>query len=242
MKWPMNHEELPDDFDDDDPFSDAPRAPKMSAASATAASTRDETKSAKSEDDAETPLAEILESNTQNWTAQCRALHCAPPFGSFVRAPEDDRREVIYGVVSRIATEPIDATRRPLALWTREDEMPSRHPQIGKLLRTVFEVRSIGWGRDGKISRSLPHQPPRLHTFVLPCLPDDVRRFTDDVSWTRLLLESGEGDELLVAACREAVRAHHGDMAYKVKLGRELAKPLRADYHRLRDVLSRVEN
>ena len=231
----MNHEELPDDFDDDDPFAEPPKA--RPAAISAAASTRDETKS---ED--ETPLAEILESNTQSWTAQCRALHCAPPFGSFVRAPEDDRREVIYGVVSRISTEPIDATRRPLALWTSEDEMPSRHPQIGKLLRTVFEVHSIGWGKEGKISRSLPHQPPRLHTFVLPCLPDDVRRFTDEVSWTRLLIESGESDELLVAACREAVRAHHGDMAYKVKLGRELAKPLRADYHRLRDVLARVEN
>lgn len=245
----MNHEEnFEDDDFGDDPFAEFTVPHAVSAPAQSAASTRevnnangDTDKSPTRNEVAAAALAEILESNTHTWTAQCRALHCAPPFGSFVRAPEDDRREVIYGVVARISTEPIDASRRPFALWTSEDEMPSRHPQIGKLLRTVFEVKSVGWGKDAHIARALPHQPPRLHTFVLPCSSEDVRLFTADVSWTRLLLESGEGDELLVAACREAVRAHNNDMAYKVQLGRALATPLRADYHRLRAILARLD-
>ena len=43
-------------------------------------------------------------------------------------------------------------------------------------------------------------------------------------------------------ANREAVRAHDNDMTYKVQLGRALATPLRADYHRLRAILSRLES
>jgi hypothetical protein len=196
------------------------------------------------------PAAEILESSTVGWVAQCRELHCAPPFGSFVRAPEDDRRIVIYGVVSHIETLPFDAGRRPLALWTREEEMDSRHPQIGKLLRTVFHARCIGWsqsaGAGGDIVQSLPPQPPRLHSFTLPCSTDDVRRFTRDTNFVRLLFDSGTGtdastDELLVAVCREAIRAHGGDTEYAVRLGQALAVPLRADYHRLRALLARLK-
>jgi hypothetical protein len=83
----------------------------------------------------------------------------------FVRArTEDERRAVVYGVVSHIETVPFDASRRPSALWTSEDEMDARHPQIGKLLRTTFAARSIGWSESGPIIYSLPQQPPRLHS------------------------------------------------------------------------------
>ncbi len=48
-------------------------------------------------------------------------------------------------------------------------------------------------------------------------------------------------DELLVAVCREAVRAHGNDTGYRIQLGQALALPLRADYHRLRALLARLE-
>jgi hypothetical protein len=190
------------------------------------------------------PSAEVLESSTAGWTAQCKALHCAPPFGSFIRAPDatnDPHRAVIYGVVSHIVTEPFDASRRPLALWTREDEMERRHPQIGKLLRTVFEARCIGWDDKGFLRQSLPPQPPRLHSFVLSCAPDEVLRLTERTSFVRLLIDNlVPNDELLVAACREAVEVRNGDSDYMLKLGQELVAPLRGDYHRLRNLLSRI--
>jgi hypothetical protein len=189
-------------------------------------------------------LAEVLESNTAGWTAQCRDLHGAPDFGSFVRAPDatdDPSRAVIYGVVSHIATEPFDASRRPLALWTREDEMDRRHPQIGKLLRTVIEARCIGWNKSGKIMQSLPPLPPRLHSFVLPCPAEEIRQLTERTSFVRLLIDNlVPNDELLVAACREAVKAHNNDTDYMLRLGQELVAPLRGDYHRLRNLLSRI--
>ena len=76
---------------------------------------------------------------------------------------------------------------------------------------------------------------------------EDVRRFTMRFDWVRLLMDSSatagaSADELLVAVCREAVRAHENDMTYKVQLGRDLATPLRADYHRLRAILARLES
>jgi hypothetical protein len=193
------------------------------------------------------PLAEILESSTVGWLAQCRELHCAPPFGSFVRAPEDERRAIIYGVVSHIETVPFDASRRPLALWTREDELPQKHPQIGKLLRTTFTARCVGWSEGGNFVCALPQQPPRLHSFVLPCEDDEVRRFTEKLTWIRPLLENSSpggasSDELLIAACREAVRVNRDNPRYVVRLGQELALLLRADYLRLRTVLSRISS
>lgn len=195
----------------------------------------------------ETPLAEILESSTVSWLAQCRELHCAPAFGSFVRAPEDERRAIIYGVVSHIETVPFDASRRPLALWTSEDELPQKHPQIGKLLRTTFTARCVGWSQNGHFVCALPQQPPRLHSFVLPCDDQEVRNFTQSMDWIRPLLENSSpggasSDELLIAACREAVRVNNNHRQYAVKLGQELALLLRADYLRLRAVLSRISS
>src|SRR3712207_8447919 len=68
----------------------------------------------------------------------CRELHCAPPFGSFVRAPEDDRRIVIYGVVSHIETQPFDAGRRPLALWTRDRKSTRLNSSHANISYAVF--------------------------------------------------------------------------------------------------------
>lgn len=202
------------------------------------------------------PAAEILESSTTGWLSQCRTLHEAPAFGSFVRAPEDERRAIIYGVVSHIETVPFDASRRPSALWTSEDDMDARHPQIGKLLRTTFQSRCIGWSEksdlhtasESAIIHAVPPQPPRLHSFCNPCTQEEVRRFTQKTDWLRLLTEGAGGyemggasvDELLVACCREAIRAHNHDRAYAVKLGQALSLPLRADYHRLRALLARL--
>lgn len=207
------------------------------------------------EPNANEPSAEVLESRTTGWVAQCRELHCAPPFGSFVRAPdaspEDARREVVYGVVAHIETLPFEANRRPLALWTSENDMDARHPQIGKLLRTTFEVRCIGWTRGtlangAQIHQSLPPQPPRLHSFVNRCDAADVRAFTAKHDWIRLLFDGAgsnggaSADELLVAACHEAFSAYNGDIEYSIEVGKTLALLLRADYLRLRAILSRI--
>jgi len=198
------------------------------------------------------PNAEVLESRTTGWVAQCRELHCAPSFGTFVRAPnalpEDAQREVIYGVVAHIETLPFEANRRPLALWTSEDDMDARHPQIGKLLRTTFEVRCVGWtrGESEHVHQSLPPQPPRLHSFVMPCAGEDVRRFTVKHDWIRLLFDSAgtiggaSADELLVAACNQAITAHERNIEYSIGVGKTLALLLRADYLRLRAILGRI--
>ena len=195
--------------------------------------------------------AEVLESRTSGWLAQCRELHCAPPFGSWVRAPDlsvstGQSREVVYGVVSKIETAPFDLNRRPAALWTNEDEMSARHPQIGKLLRTTFEVQCLGWSDGVNCFQSLPPQPPRLHSFVLQCDDDDVRNFTTKHDWIRLLLNGTveNADELLIAVARNAIRAHQAnaphDIEYSIALGKTLARLLQADYLRLRAILGRV--
>ena len=207
---------------------------------------------------AELPAAEILESRTTGWIAQCRELHCAPPFGSWVRAPEDaiataSSREVVYGVVSKIETAPFDLNRRPVALWTSEDEMSQRHPQIGKLLRTTFEVQCLGWSEKSDVKtsnadleysiyQSLPPQPPRLHSFVLRCDDADVRRFTQKHDWIRLLLNGAteNADELIIAVSRHAIKAHNSDVNYSIALGKTLALLLQDDYLRLRAILGRI--
>ena len=47
-------------------------------------------------------------------------------------------------------------------------------------------------------------------------------------------------DELLIAALRQTMRAHGGDRAYLVRMGKELSRLLGDDYDRLSSIVRRA--
>ncbi|HID06986.1 MAG TPA: hypothetical protein EYP10_07530 [Armatimonadetes bacterium] len=184
-------------------------------------------------------VAEVIESCTMEFTAHCCELHGSPPFGALVRV---ESHPVVYGFVYEILTHSIDPMRRPIAYGKSEEELREEQPQIFELLRTDFKALIVGYEYENILRHALPPHPPRLHSFVYTCTRDEVRRFTTEFDYLRLILTFSRaiGDELLIATCRHAWDAHDRKNAYLVDMGKELARLVRDDYDRLRSILRRI--
>ena len=123
-------------------------------------------------------IGEVVASSSASFTAQCYQLYAAPPLGSFVRTDSSS----VVGVVSEVATEPLDSTRPVLARGesaATEDEVFQNNPQISRLLVTRFDAIIIGHQSDGAWRRFLPPtatRSPFLRLRVLPGGSRPVRR------------------------------------------------------------------
>ena len=156
----------------------------------------------------------------------------------------------VYALVYGANTASLEPNRRPSALgFADEDEMRNQQPQIFELLRTEFSGLLIAYSEgEGKpLRRHLPPLPPRIHSRVYACTPDETRILTEDLSFLRgLLLPSGgalagvPSDELAAACLRQARDAHPDDQAFLLRAGRTLATLLATDYERLQAILRNV--
>ena len=155
-----------------------------------------------------------------------------------------------YALVYGASTASLEPSRRPSALgFADEDELRSEQPQIFELLRTEFSGLLLAYSAgDGKaLKRHLPPKPPRIHSRVYLCAPDEVRALTEELSFLRgLLLPSGGAlggvptDELVAACLRGAREAQANDQAFLLRAGRTLAALLTDDYDRLQAILKSV--
>ncbi len=189
-------------------------------------------------------VAEVIESSTTEFAAECRELNNSPPFGALVKA--HSAPWFIYGVVHHISTQSIEPYRRPMAFGKTEEELRQEQPQIYALLRTHFKALVVGYATEDApetIVQAVPPVPARLHTFVYTCSPEEVRQFSSDLHFLRTIVNATRGlsDELLVAVCCHTVVANEGKREYLVQLGKELYRLLRDDYHRLTHLLKRIE-
>ena len=62
-------------------------------------------------------LGEVVETSTTGFTTQCYRLYEAPPLGALIRAGGP---YPAYGVVHHVATQGIDASRKPVARGAEE--------------------------------------------------------------------------------------------------------------------------
>ncbi len=156
----------------------------------------------------------------------------------------------VYALVYGANTASLEPNRRPSALgFEDEDEMRKRQPQIFELLRTEFSGLLLAYseGGDQPLSRHLPPLPPRIHSRVYPCTPDETRLLTEDLSFLRsILLPSGgalagvPSDELAAACLRQARDTHPDDQAFLLRAGQTLAKFMANDYERLQAILRNI--
>ena len=186
-------------------------------------------------------VGEVVEANSASFTAQCYNLYDAPPLGCIVRAGSPD----IYGVVCRVATEPLDSSRPVLARGESaetEEEVFRENPQLTRLLTSRFEALISGH-RDREFHHQyLPSLPPPVHSFVYICDTQEVARFTSQLDLLRLLLNSGPpmADEVLGACLRGASIAHADPEAFLIRAGKALAAELAGDLPRLNSILKKV--
>jgi hypothetical protein len=201
-------------------------------------------------------IAEVIETSTTNFLAQCLEpedlnFPVMPPFGSWMKAIDEETGNKIFAVVSYVTTSPIDSIHRARALGLSLDELREQQPQIFAMLKTEFRAAIVGFempptGRNtmatGQIYHYLPPRPPQIHQAVFQCDSSEIMDFTDKPDFLRVLLQvtDAPADALIAATVRDIYRLRKGDRAWLVTVGRNLSLLLKDDYDRLRYILSQI--
>ncbi|MEL6160649.1 MAG: HAS-barrel domain-containing protein [Cyanobacteria bacterium J06623_5] len=207
-------------------------------------------------------IAEVIETATTEFLAQCLepedlSFPAMPPFGSWVKAYDEEAANQIYGVVYHATTSPLDSVHRARALGMTLDELREQQPQIFAMLKTEFRVAIVGFApvaqdRNGRskqalnsnsrVYQHLPPRPPQVHQAVHRCEAQEVIHFTEELDWLRTLLQvSGVPTESLAAAAiREVYTLRDLDRDWLVRAGRTVSVLLKDDYDRLRMILSQI--
>lgn len=200
-------------------------------------------------------IAEVVETSTTEFLAQClepEDLNFAvmPPFGSWVKALDEESGNQIYAVVYHATTTPIDSVHRARALGLSLQELREQQPQIFAMLKTEFRAAIAGFqrpsssanGSGAMVYQHLPPRPPQVHQAVYYCEPEEVLYFSTNLDFLRTLLEVNGApvDALVAAAIREIYQLRKGDRAWLIQAGRMLSLLLKDDYDRLRVILSQI--
>jgi hypothetical protein len=204
-------------------------------------------------------IAEIIETSTSEFLAQCLepddlTFPVMPPFGSWVKAVEEEAGNLVYGVVYYASTSPIDSVHRARALGLSLQELREQQPQIFAMLKTEFRAAIVGFQPHGEIAfdtpllnqdsfyQHLPPRPPQLHQAVYACDPEEVMQFTEQLDFLRTLLQMNgvPVDALVAATIREIYQLRKADREWLVQAGRTLGLHLKDDYDRLRTILGQI--
>ena len=100
----------------------------------------------------------------------------------------------------------------------------------------------VGHAGDRGPLQILPPQPPGIHSFCYTCDEREVKTLTENGDYVRSILGGSNlpSDDLIIASVRNAWEARGFDMAYLVKLGKELSRLIRDDYERLSSLIRRI--
>lgn len=194
-------------------------------------------------------FAEVIETATTEFLAQCLdgdelRFPTMPPFGSWVKAIDEESGNPIYGVVYHATTTPIDSVHRAQALGMSLEELRDRQPQIFAMLKTEFRAAIVGFvvPESGQVYQYLPPRPPQIHQGVAYCTPEEVIDFSEGLDFLRTLLEVGNApvEALTAAAVREIYQIRKTEREWLVRAGRTLSLLLKDDYDRLRLILGQI--
>ncbi|MEB3310938.1 MAG: HAS-barrel domain-containing protein [Snowella sp.] len=203
-------------------------------------------------------IAEVIETATTQFLAQCLepedlSFPVMPPFGSWIKAIDEETGNKIFAVVTYVTTSPIDSIHRARALGLSLAELREQQPQIFAMLKTEFRAAIVGFemppgGHNGKTAQTgqvyhyLPPRPPQIHQAVFRCDRDEIVNFTESPDFLRILLQvtDAPADALIAATVREIYRLRKADRPWLVNMGRNLSLLLKDDYDRLRYILSQI--
>jgi hypothetical protein len=212
-------------------------------------------------------IGEVIETSTTEFLAQCLepedlSFAVMPPFGSWVKAIDEESGNQIYAVVYHATTSPIDSVHRARALGLSLQDLREQQPQIFAMLKTEFRAAIVGFqlppqsrngakssangsnysGNTGITYQHLPPRPPQVHQAVFGCSPEEVVQFSERLDFLRTLLQlsSAPVDALVAATIREVYQLRQADRRWLVEAGRSLSVLLKDDYDRLRIILNQV--
>ncbi len=157
---------------------------------------------------------EVIEASTIDFVAQCYELYQSPPLGSLVKTIDTPVELYgtpmeLYGMVYNATTTSIEPGRRPIARGKdepSEEEIYRSSPQLLKLLRSEFSALVVGHRQGDKLYQYLPPKPARIHSFVYPCTPGEVKEFSRSFNFLNILINARlpvSADELIAASLRQ---------------------------------------
>ncbi|MBI2858388.1 MAG: hypothetical protein HYX90_04850 [Chloroflexi bacterium] len=190
-----------------------------------------------------TKVGEVIGANTASFTGQCYELHHPPALGSLVKA--SDGEVDIYGLVSSAETRSLDEGRKPVArgMADSNEDIFQAHPQLARLLCTEFTAIVVGHQADNAVRQYLPPRPARIHSFINSCDKAEVRDFSASTGFLRMVVtdESPWIDEVISACLRLFSESHPAPESFLVAGSRELGILLGGDFHRLANIMRRVQ-
>lgn len=204
-------------------------------------------------------IAEVIETATTEFLAQCLepdnlSFPVMPPFGSWVKAIDEESGNQIFAVVYHATTSPIDSVHRARALGLSLEDLREQQPQIFAMLKTEFRAAIVGFqpaaavgngassATGATIYQHIPPRPPQIHQAVYQCEPSEIIHFSEQLDFLRTLLQmpGAPVDALVAATIREIYQLRRADRAWLVQAGRTLSLLLKDDYDRLRVILSQI--
>jgi hypothetical protein len=212
-------------------------------------------------------FAEVIETATTEFLAQCLepeelTFPVMPPFGSWVKALDDESENIIYAIVYHATTSPIDSVHRARALGLSLEELREQQPQIFAMLKTEFRACIVGFippseaidpNRQSRktepefdpysrVYQYLPPRPPQIHQAVYYCSAEEVIHFSEQLDFLRTLLQvmGAPVEALTAAAIRQVYQLRNADRDWLVAAGRMLSLLLKDDYDRLRVILGQL--
>lgn len=199
-------------------------------------------------------IAEVIETATTEFLAQCLepenlSFPIMPPFGSWVKAIDEESGNLIYAVVYYATTGPIDSIHRARALGLSMADLREQQPQVFAMLKTEFRAALVGYRAGAtadlfsqSLYQHLPPRPPQIHQAVYRCDREEVVQFSQELDFLRTLLQvtGAPVDALTAATIREVYQIRKADRSWLVQAGRMLSLLLKDDYDRLRIILSQI--
>ncbi|PZC51058.1 MAG: hypothetical protein DK304_000293 [Chloroflexi bacterium] len=184
-------------------------------------------------------IAEIVESSSTCFTANCYQLYESPQLGALVQTFGD---YPTFAIVRGISTSPLDPTRKPVARAQDEDSEEAvyrNNPQLPSLLRTDFEATIVGHEFDGLMRKYLPPHPPKIHTFVYRCSNETIGSFIENLDFLPILFSKASlvTDEVAAAFLRNAASIHNDQKTFILSAGQQLARIFHGDTKRLETLL-----
>jgi hypothetical protein len=191
-------------------------------------------------------LGEVIETSSRGFWAESERLHDHPPLGALVLASMPDGSANI-GIVSFAQTGGLDPGRRAVRRGSEDlfdSAIYDRHPELEYVLRTLFQVTSVGQ-IDGLVVRhGLPPLPVPLHFSVTGCNTGMVQRFVQQPGYfAGLLRHEGDvaADDLLAAHLRWVDLVLDDGHLWLADATRRIASLMKRDYDRLAVILNSID-
>ena len=191
------------------------------------------------------PIGRMLRSDTAGFTFGCNLPEPdVPLFGDFVKAPAQQGKIDIIGVIYNIFIED-DLLVKQLITVPQLPETYIQDQRNNRQIPIEVSVLSIGYVYNDTITYSLPPQPPVTLDYINTCAKNDIVQFTKSTDYLTLILNSNEPsiDELIITTLRRAAEARSIEEQglFLFECGKKLARLLSHDPYKLDSILRRLK-